>query len=417
MSVTRQMQQDDDQNTKSSQEIHMIDKSVTKVAYLLVIGYGEAGTGLIIKSMKQKKGTSVDVPGEKIIGIYGFCDIRNFTDATEVLQPKVMQFVNRIAAVVHTNVVKFGGIPNKNIGDAFLFAWKLASFSEEPAFAHRLQNHLDGDKNALTKEEVMAMSMIVDLSVYSIIKIIAKTNSYKQLLSYREHKGLNERIPDYQIKLGYGLHIGWSIEGLIGSPHKVDASYLSPHVNIAAQLEGGTKMYGASWLLSEKVFDFLSMSYKAICRHIDVCMIMGCPYPMRIYTIETQVDNLPKQKDRFLKLNVKARQKIVSDEKNILFDKLVNEDFDTCLLLERDKEVRRMLHFNKLSSTEPFNKAFDKALKHYLKGSWVKAQKYFAKCLVMKPNDGPCLSIQKFMTSAKLDPTAVNYQGHRDLVE
>jgi len=38
-----------------------------------------------------------------------------------------MTFVNRIASIVHTNVVKFGGSPNKNIGDAFLFAWKLAS--------------------------------------------------------------------------------------------------------------------------------------------------------------------------------------------------------------------------------------------------------------------------------------------------
>lgn len=57
---------------------------MTKVAYLLVIGYGEAGTGIIIKSM-EKKSTTVDIPGTKVIGIYGFCDIRNFTDATEIL--------------------------------------------------------------------------------------------------------------------------------------------------------------------------------------------------------------------------------------------------------------------------------------------------------------------------------------------
>lgn len=29
--------------------------------------------------------------------IYGFCDIRNFTDATEVLEAGVMVFVNEIA--------------------------------------------------------------------------------------------------------------------------------------------------------------------------------------------------------------------------------------------------------------------------------------------------------------------------------
>lgn len=117
-----------------SQEIHLIDKSVTKVAYLLVIGYGEAGTGIIIKNI-GKQSTSVDIPGDRVIGIYAFCDIRNFTDATEVLQTKVMTFVNRIAAVVHTNIVKFGGNPNKNIGDAFLLVWKVTSFSEEPGFS------------------------------------------------------------------------------------------------------------------------------------------------------------------------------------------------------------------------------------------------------------------------------------------
>jgi len=31
------------------------------------------------------------------MGIYGFCDIRNFTDATEILEAEVMVFVNEIA--------------------------------------------------------------------------------------------------------------------------------------------------------------------------------------------------------------------------------------------------------------------------------------------------------------------------------
>ena len=38
--------------------------------------------------------------------------------------------------------------------------------------------------------------------------------------------------------------------GAIGSRwHKVDASYLSPHVNIAARLEAATKQYGVSMLI------------------------------------------------------------------------------------------------------------------------------------------------------------------------
>jgi hypothetical protein len=38
------------------------------------------------------------------MGIFGFCDIRNFTDATEVLQEDVMIFVNEIGEIVHNTV-------------------------------------------------------------------------------------------------------------------------------------------------------------------------------------------------------------------------------------------------------------------------------------------------------------------------
>lgn len=44
------------------------------------------------------------VPGNKVMAIFGFCDIRNFTDTTEVLQEDIMEFVNTIADIVHTEV-------------------------------------------------------------------------------------------------------------------------------------------------------------------------------------------------------------------------------------------------------------------------------------------------------------------------
>lgn len=54
------------------------------------------------------------------VAVFGFCDIRRFTDTTEVLQEGVMEFVNVIAHLVHTAVAVRGGAANKNIGDAFL---------------------------------------------------------------------------------------------------------------------------------------------------------------------------------------------------------------------------------------------------------------------------------------------------------
>jgi class 3 adenylate cyclase len=51
--------------------------------------------------------------------------------------------------------------------------------------------------------------------------------------------------------MGFGLHAGWAIEGAVGSLQKVDATYLSPHVNMAARLETSSKQYGVPLLASQ----------------------------------------------------------------------------------------------------------------------------------------------------------------------
>ena len=310
-------------NNKTAQdEIHLIDTSIMKIAYLLAVGYGEAGTGIIINNMKKRSGMDVDIPGQKIFGIYGFCDIRNFTDATEVLQTKVMTFVNKIASIVHINVVKTGGSNNKNIGDAFLYVWKIASHKENKLFATKIEAYLRSGEDDLNPEEKNSLQNISDLSVYWVLKVIAKINSYHQILAYREHEGLNERIPDYSVKMGYGLHLGWAIEGLIGSSHKVDASYLSPHVNLASRLEAATKQYGVNFLMSETIYMNLSESFRLKWRCVDRCTLKGVAKPMYLYTLETDIRNLPKVKDKYAKMTVKQRQKVVNEEKDILFEKI-----------------------------------------------------------------------------------------------
>ena len=34
----------------------------------------------------------------------------------------------------------------------------------------------------------------------------------KKLEKYKNNRGLNERIPNYCVKMGFGLHVGWAIE-------------------------------------------------------------------------------------------------------------------------------------------------------------------------------------------------------------
>lgn len=89
--------------------------------------------------------------------------------------------------------------------------------------------------------EVHDAERLAELSCLAFLRIIAVTNKSPVLANYRLHQGLCALMPGYRVKMGFGLHRGWAIEGAIGSEFKVDASYLSPHVNLSGQLEAATK--------------------------------------------------------------------------------------------------------------------------------------------------------------------------------
>jgi len=51
----------------------------------LALGFGEAGSAIIAKNMQGGNEIDPMLPGLKQLYIFGFCDIRCFTDPTEVL--------------------------------------------------------------------------------------------------------------------------------------------------------------------------------------------------------------------------------------------------------------------------------------------------------------------------------------------
>jgi len=106
-------------------ETVVLEQTIVKIGALLALGFGEAGSKIIAENMKGSGDVNPMLPGQKIMAIFGFCDIRNFTDATEVLQEGVMLFVNEIGEIVHGLVDQYSGAANKNIGDAFLLVWKF----------------------------------------------------------------------------------------------------------------------------------------------------------------------------------------------------------------------------------------------------------------------------------------------------
>merc|ERR1712232_473163 len=202
------------------------------------------------------------IPGNRVEAIFGFCDLRNFTDTTEVLQDRGMVFVNQVAKIVHSIVDEWHGAANRNIGPAFLIVWRMRE-----------------DFNSETKTK------IGDMSVVSFVHIVAAVNKSAVLKYYSEHPALLARLPNYRVRLGFGLHYGWAIEGAIGSDFKIDASYLSPHVNMASRLEAATKRYQVVLLITDPLRALCSQQMGRHLRCIDNVTFKGTGKSLRIHTL------------------------------------------------------------------------------------------------------------------------------------
>lgn len=82
------------------------------------------------------------------------------------------------------------------------------------------------------------------------------------------------------------MHVGWAIEGAIGSRLKIDTAYLSRDVNMSSRLEEATKEYGIPLLLTEQMHTFMSDAAQRRCRKVDRVCVKGAPDPFGLYTFD-----------------------------------------------------------------------------------------------------------------------------------
>ena len=102
------------------------------------------------------------------------------------------------------------------------------------------------------------------------------TRALTRALTFRPNPN-PEREPPYHLKvhLGLGLHLGWAIEGTIGSRFKIDASYLSPNVNVAARLEAATHQFGCPLLMSGFLVDEVRTTMNSASQGRPLCAATG----------------------------------------------------------------------------------------------------------------------------------------------
>jgi len=158
------------------------------------------------------------------------------------------------------------GSANKNLGEAFLLVWRLDQY------------------------EASMQSKIADISVLSFIKVVAAINTDPDIASFRNHPLLVSRSasnPSHLTHfLTFGLHLGSSIAGAIGSEFKIDASYLSTHVNLAMHLEALSLFYGVIILISEPLVRACSVD--GIRRHFRAIdkVKSDLDEPVRVFTVD-----------------------------------------------------------------------------------------------------------------------------------
>lgn len=320
-------------------ETGQLINAVTKITELLRKCWGVAGAGIISSNLaRQEMGLSTyfnpTVKGKAVYALFAFAAIDKFQSHLHALKGDIMILINDIAAVLHEEVYRWGyeesGQCNKNLGNAFLMVYRIGAVSEvlekrEKAEAvifsgknatklrrrtsvrrgtdqhHRLsslggsERGFDADKFSRSRVDKVDLSSLpgmrtfTDRALLGLLKTFAGIHRDKTILNWNNDFRLGAGVGAVSVNLNFGMDAGWAVEGAVGSSYKIDATYLSPHVNMASRMMSATKQYGVYFLLSEAVQKLLTGNAQDKLRHIDTVTVKGSSVQQKIFTYDAKV--------------------------------------------------------------------------------------------------------------------------------
>ncbi|MFA5062417.1 MAG: adenylate/guanylate cyclase domain-containing protein [Patescibacteria group bacterium] len=184
---------------------------------------------------------------EKEITVF-FSDIRGFTTLSENTKPQeLVKILNRYFTLMTEEVLKYGGVLDKYIGDAIMAFWGAP---------------ID-DADSADKAMKASVGMLAKLKV------------------------LNEELRQEgkpEINIGIGLYTGPAVVGNIGSELRLNYTAMGDTVNVASRLEGLNKEYKTNIIIGETTKNKLKTSYKF--KPLGSATVKGRVEPINIYTIE-----------------------------------------------------------------------------------------------------------------------------------
>jgi two-component system sensor histidine kinase ChiS len=178
-----------------------------------------------------------------------FADIRSFTTLSESMTPKEnFEFINEYLGRVSPVIRKHNGFIDKYIGDAI-----MALFPSSP-----------------------------DDAIQAAIEI------HHQLIFFNQER---QKKQLQKVNIGVGLHVGTLMLGTIGEKKRMEGTVISDAVNLASRLEGLTKLYGASIIVSEEILTELQNPELYQVRFLGKVRVKGKHAPVQIFEI---IDSEPE---------------------------------------------------------------------------------------------------------------------------
>lgn len=172
-----------------------------------------------------------------------FADIRNFTTLSEKMTPEEnFRFINSYLSQMEPAIIENNGFIDKYIGDAI-----MALFSGSADDAVR-----------------------------------AGIDMLHRLTEYNTTRTRPERLP---IQIGIGINTGSLMLGTVGGPNRMDSTVISDAVNLASRMEGLTKEYGVSMLISHHTFTHLHHPVMYAFRVIDRVQVKGKSERVSVFEI------------------------------------------------------------------------------------------------------------------------------------
>jgi class 3 adenylate cyclase len=172
-----------------------------------------------------------------------FSDIRSFTAISERMSPREnFDFINRYLEFVAPAVIENGGFIDKYIGDAI-----MALFP--------------GDADSAVRG---AVGLHTGLAQFNA-EWTARGNA--------------------PIHIGAGIHTGSLMLGTVGFKERMDTTVIADAVNLASRMEGLTKQYGASVLITGTTRDAMRLPCALAMRAVDRVLVKGKQEPVEIVEV------------------------------------------------------------------------------------------------------------------------------------